>query len=83
MQAAKIALMTVRSATTDALFLEEVARARAMEPASRLLAGPRLFERACRVMADGVRHRHPEFSDDQVLAQVGEQLARVRALDGR
>jgi hypothetical protein len=75
--------MTARSADADALFREEVARARAMEPAARLLAGPRLFERACRVMADGVRHRHPDLSPDQVLARVGEQLARVRALDGR
>jgi hypothetical protein len=54
-----------------------------MDPAARLLAGPRLFEHACRVMADGVRHRHPDLSPDQVLARVGEQLARVRALDGR
>lgn len=75
--------MTGRVADTDALFREEVARARAMDPGARLLAGPRLFERACRVMADGVRHRHPDLSADQVLARVGEQLARVRALDGR
>jgi hypothetical protein len=33
----------------DALYAEEVSRARAMTPADKLLEGPRLFERACRL----------------------------------
>ncbi|NOT28134.1 MAG: hypothetical protein HOP16_18795 [Acidobacteria bacterium] len=41
----------------DALYREEVARARAMSPAEKLLEGPRLFDRAYRLMADGVRYR--------------------------
>ena len=65
----------------DALYREEVARARAMDPGERLLEGPRLFERACRVMADGVRHRHPDLEDDAVRALIEAQLSRLAALD--
>jgi len=65
----------------DALYREEVARARAMAPGDRLLEGPRLFDRACRVMADGVRHRHPDLDDHQVRARVEEQLTRLTALE--
>jgi hypothetical protein len=69
------------AAVAEALYREEVARARAMQPEDKLLEGPRLFERACRIMADGVRHRHPEWDDQAVQAQVAEQLRRVKALD--
>jgi hypothetical protein len=75
------AFMAALTALADALYREEVARARAMDPGDKLLEGPRLFHRSYRVMADGVRHRHPELSDDEVLARVVAQLARVRALD--
>ncbi len=52
-----------------------------MEPGAKLLEGPRLFDRACRVMAAGVRHRHPGLSDAEVLARIEAQLARLQALD--
>jgi hypothetical protein len=65
----------------DALYREEVLRARAMRPEDKLLEGPRLFDRACRLMADGIRHRHPEFDDDAVQAQVAEYVRRSRALE--
>jgi hypothetical protein len=65
----------------DALYREEVARARAMRSDDKLLEGPRLFDRACRLMADGVRHRHPELDERAVLAKVTEQLDRLKALE--
>ena len=65
----------------ETLYREEVARARSMSPEDKLLEGPRLFDRACRVMADGIRYRHPEFDDEAVLAQLSEQLSRLRALE--
>lgn len=74
-------LMAALTALADALYREEVARARAMNPGDKLLEGPRLFDRACRVMADGIRHRHPDLGDDEVLALVEAQLARLQALD--
>ena len=51
------------SALATALYRDEVARARAMADADRLLAGPRLFDRASRVMADGIRHAHPDLDE--------------------
>jgi hypothetical protein len=65
----------------DALYREEVQRARAMRADEKLLEGPRLFDRAFRVMADGVRHRHPELDEQAVLAKVIEQLDRLKALE--
>ena len=65
----------------DALYREEIARARAMSPEDKLLEGPRLFERACRVMRDGIRHQHPNLDDAGVLALLRERLDRVSALE--
>ena len=69
------------TALADALYREEVARARAMRPGDKLLEGPRLFDRACRLMADGVRHQHPELDDDGVRALVAARLTRLRTLE--
>ena len=65
----------------DALFQEEVQRARAMRADEKLLEGPRLFDRACRLMADGVRHRHPDLDEQAVVAKVKEQLDRLTTLE--
>ena len=65
----------------DALYREEVARARAMSPADKLLEGPRLFERACRVMRDGIRHQHPDLDEAAVMALLRARLDRVSALE--
>jgi hypothetical protein len=71
------------SGTLDAhaLYIEEVVRARAMSPPEKLLEGPRLFERACRLMADGIRHQHPDLDDDQVRAILTERLQRLRVIE--
>lgn len=66
---------------SEALYREEVARARTMRPEEKLLERPRLFDRACRVMADGIRYRHPEPDEQAVLARVKEQLNRLEAPD--
>lgn len=73
--------MASHSVLADALYREEVARARAMSPGEKLLEGPRLFERACRVMADGIRHRHPDLAGDEVRAMVVAQMKRIQSLD--
>jgi hypothetical protein len=65
----------------DVLYREEVARARAMSPEDKLLEGPRLFERACRVMCDGIRHQHPDLDDAGVLALLRGRLDLVSALE--
>lgn len=69
------------TALADVLYREEIARARAMSPEEKLLEGPRLFERVCRVMGEGIRHQHPELDDAGVLALLRERLDRVAALE--
>jgi hypothetical protein len=68
-------------ALAAALYRDEIARARAMSDADRLLAGPRLFERACRVMADGIRHQHPELDENGVAELLVRRLRRLRSLE--
>jgi len=70
-------------ALTDELYREEIARAQAMRPEDKLLEGPRLFERACGVMADGIRHQHPELDEAGVRALLAARLARLRAIERR
>ena len=64
-------------ALTSELYREEVARARAMNPEDKLLEGPRLFDRACHVMADGIRHQHPELNEPGVRAQLSAPSHRT------
>lgn len=70
-------------ALTGELYREEIARARAMRPEDKLLEGPRLFERACGLMADGIRHQHPELDEAGVRALLAVRLARLRAIERR
>ena len=75
--------MSSIAALANALYREEVARARAMRPADKLLEGPRLFDRACRLMAEGIRHQHPEFDDAGVRALLAARLIRLHELERR
>ena len=73
--------MSPIAALTDVLYREEIARARGMAPEEKLLEGPRLFERACRLMLDGIRHQHPELDDAGQQALLLARLDRLHALD--
>lgn len=75
--------MSSIGALIDELSREEIARARIMTPEEKLLEGPRLFERACRVMADGIRHQHPDLDEAGVRALLAARLARIRAIERR
>lgn len=75
--------MSSIAALADALYRDEIARARGMGPGDKLLEGPRLFDRACRVMTDGIRHEHPELDDRGVRAFLAGRLSRLDALDRR
>lgn len=65
----------------DRLYREEVARARLTPPADKLLEGPRLFQRACRLMSDGIRHQHPDLDEAGVTTLLRSRLERLRALE--
>jgi len=65
----------------DELFRERVRAARAMSPEEKFLAGARLFDRSCRIMADGIRHQFPEADEDRVRQILAERLALIRRLE--
>ncbi len=65
----------------DALFRERVLRARAMSPEEKLLEGPRLFDEACRRMADGIRDQYPDADERRVQEILNQRLALLRRLE--
>ena len=75
--------MSSIASLADTLYREEVARARAMSAEEKLLEGPRLFERACRLMADGIGHQHPDLDPAGVQSLLAARLLRLRTLDRR
>jgi hypothetical protein len=54
--------------------LERIRQAQAMSPEEKLLLGPVLFERACRIMADGIRAEYPALDAAGILAKVRERV---------
>lgn len=67
----------------DELFRQRVLAARAMPPEEKLLAGARLFDCACRIMADGIRDQHAEADARRVQEILRERLALLRRLERR
>jgi hypothetical protein len=65
----------------DELYREEVLRARAMSPEQRLLVGARLFDRVCRIMADGIRDEYPGADEQQVRDILIQRLRLARRLE--
>jgi hypothetical protein len=65
----------------DALYRQRVLAAKAMRPEEKLLAGPRLFDFSCRIMADGIRNEHPEADEAAVQTILCERLALIRRLE--
>jgi hypothetical protein len=65
----------------DELYREEIRRARAMPPEVKLFEGARLFDRVCRVMADGIRDEYPEADERQVREILIQRLRLARRLE--
>ena len=65
----------------DDLFRQRVLAARAMPPEEKLLAGPRLFDRSCRIMVDGIRDEFPDADEIRVREILTERLALLRQLE--
>ena len=66
----------------DELYRERVLRARATPPEEKLLDGARLFDLACRVMADGIRNQFPDADAERVQQLIRERLDLLRRLEG-
>ena len=57
----------------------KAARARAMDPVEKFLAGPRLVDMVRERMLCGIRDRHPQWGEAAVEAEFGRQMAAIRA----
>ena len=65
----------------DELYRARVFRARATPPEEKLLAGARLFDRSCRIMADGIRDEYPTADDRRGREILVQRLALIRRLE--
>jgi hypothetical protein len=65
------------------VYRRKVEAARAMSPADKLLAGPRLFDKACRIMKVGIRNQFPGITEDEVKSILDERLRIARELGNR
>jgi hypothetical protein len=67
----------------DELYRDKVRIARAMSPEDKLLAGARLFDRSCRIMADGIRSQFRDADECRIQQILRERLALIRRLEER
>jgi hypothetical protein len=65
----------------DEIYRERVLRARATPIDQKFLAGADLFEYACRLTCDGIRHQNPGIDEAQVQQILSERLALRRRLE--
>lgn len=65
----------------DDIYRERVLRARRTPPEEKLLDGARLFDYACRITRDGIRHQHPDASEQQVEETLRGRLALRQRLE--
>ena len=65
----------------DTLYREDVLRARRMSPEDKFLAGPRLFDYACRVTMDGIRHQFPGIDEQRTREILRQRLVWQRHRD--
>lgn len=64
----------------DDIYRERVLRARRTPPAEKLLDGPRLFARACRLMMAGIRQQFPDADERRAKEILRERLAILRRI---
>ncbi|MBX3437625.1 MAG: hypothetical protein KF861_09055 [Planctomycetaceae bacterium] len=62
----------------DSIDCERRVRAARMGNAERLVEGWRLWHESLEWMKAGVRHRHPDADDAEVMRLANEQLERIR-----
>ena len=65
----------------DELFRDKIRAARRMNDEDRFLAGPRLFDYACRITLDGIRNQFPNASESEVCEILRRRLATARRLE--
>ena len=81
MPAAAAAPESPYAALADQMYRERVLRARYQPPESKVLAGQRLFEAACKVTLAGIRNQTPRLSEAECHQILRERLALRRRLE--
>ena len=67
----------------DDIYRERVLRARWTPIEQKLVAGAELFEFACRLACDGIRHQNPGIDESRVQQILSDRLALARRLERR
>jgi hypothetical protein len=67
----------------DDIYRERVLRARKIPIEQKLIAGAELFEYACRLTCDGIRHQNPGIDESRVQQILRDRLALARRLERR
>jgi hypothetical protein len=69
----------------DARFADmaKIRQARAMSPAEKFLAGPRLFQGVCERMKEGLRDENPGSDEDEIHAMLRKRFRLLRKLEER
>ena len=65
----------------DRLYRDEVLAARVMTPEEKLLAGPQLFDFACRIALDGIRNQFPDVDEQRIGQILAERVELGRRLE--
>ena len=65
----------------DRLYRDEVLAARAMTPEEKFLAGPQLFDFACRIALDGIRNQFPDVDEHRIRQILAERVELGRRLE--
>lgn len=68
---------------SDARFADmaKIRQARAMSPAEKFLAGPRLFKGVCERMKEGLRDENPECDEEAIHSLLRERFRLLRKLE--
>jgi hypothetical protein len=65
----------------DDIYRERILRAHATPPEEKLLDGPRLFDRVCGIMKDGIRMQFPDANEEDVRRILLQRLAIAEKLE--
>jgi hypothetical protein len=65
----------------DELYREEVLEARRMKPEDKFLLGEELFDYACAITLEGIRHQNPGFTEDECQEELDRRLALQELLE--
>lgn len=65
----------------DALYWDKIRMARKATFEQQFLAGPQLFDYACRIMCAGIRMQNPGTTDEEVERMLRERLDLQRRLE--